>query len=151
VEYVANDHLLELTARASAHLAELTAGRYELSLDDEAAFVVRDHDLGGVSRPVSGLSGGESFLTALALALSLSSLVQARSSRPLGFFFLDEGFGTLDPEALDRVMTAIEGLRSEDRVIGLISHVPEVRDRVPRYLSVTRVVGGASRVQLVDG
>lgn len=151
VEYVANDHLQELTARASEHLASLTGGRYRLSLDDEAAFVVRDDELGGVVRPVTGLSGGESFLCALALALALSSLVQARSRRPLGFFFLDEGFGTLDPDALDRVMSAIEGLRSDDRLIGLISHVPEVRDRVPRYLLVSRVAGGASSVRVVDG
>lgn len=150
VEYVANDHLQELTLRAGEHLAALTGGRYRLSLDEDLSFVVRDADLGGVVRPVTGLSGGESFLTALALALALSSLVQARSARPLGFFFLDEGFGTLDPDALDRVMSAIEQLRAPERLIGVISHVPEVRDRVPRYLAVSRGTGGASEVRVVD-
>ncbi|MCB9685795.1 MAG: SMC family ATPase [Alphaproteobacteria bacterium] len=150
VEYVANDHLVELTARASDHLAELTGGRYALRLDEESAFVVRDEDLGGEVRPVHGLSGGESFLCALALALALSAQVQARSERPLGFFFLDEGFGTLDPEALDRVMTAIEGLRSADRIIGLISHLPAIRDRVPRWLWVSREQGSGSSVEMRD-
>ncbi len=151
VEYVANDHLVELTARASEHLAELTSGRYALQLDPDLAFVVRDEDLGGEVRPVHGLSGGESFLTALSLALALSAQVQARSARPLGFFFLDEGFGTLDPESLDRVMTAIERLRSEERLIGLISHVPGIRDRVPRWLSVSRAPGQGSAIELRDG
>lgn len=143
VEFVANDHLAELTARASAHLAELTGGRYGLELDGELAFVIRDEDAGGAQRPVHTLSGGESFLTALALALALSTKVQERSARPLGFFFLDEGFGTLDPEALERVMNAIERLRDGSRLIGLISHVPAIRERVPRYLWVHPPEGGA--------
>lgn len=151
VEFVANDHLAELTARASVHLEALTLGRYALHLDEDLAFVVRDEDGGGAMRPVHSLSGGESFLTALALALALSTQVQQRSARPLGFFFLDEGFGTLDPESLDRVMSAIEGLRGENRVIGLISHVPAVRERVPRYLWVhpASAVAGSS-IELRD-
>jgi exonuclease SbcC len=149
VEYVANDHLAELVARAGAHLHDLSGGRYNLGLDEESAFVVIDQDAAGGARPVHTLSGGESFLTALALALALSAKVQERSTRPLGFFFLDEGFGTLDPEALDRVMTAIEGLRDGHRLIGLISHLPSIRERVPRYLWVEPGTQG-SRVQLVD-
>ncbi|MEM6926596.1 MAG: SbcC/MukB-like Walker B domain-containing protein [Myxococcota bacterium] len=138
VEYVANDHLTELATRASEHLGTLTDGRYALALDDDTGFEIVDHHGGGAVRPVHTLSGGESFLTALSLALALSTQVQARSARPLGFFFLDEGFGTLDPEALDRVMSSIEQLRDDNRVIGLISHVPSIRERVPRYLWVHR-------------
>ena len=88
-------------------------------------------------RPVHTLSGGETFMASLALALALSTQVQARSQHPLEFFFLDEGFGSLDAEALDRVMGAIESLRDDARTIGLISHVPAVRERVPRYLEVS--------------
>ncbi|MEQ1501506.1 MAG: SbcC/MukB-like Walker B domain-containing protein, partial [Myxococcota bacterium] len=151
VEFVANDHLAELTARASVHLQALTSDRYGLALDQELAFVVRDEDAGGAIRPVHSLSGGESFLTALSLALALSEQVQQRSARPLGFFFLDEGFGTLDPEAIDRVMTAIERLRDGQRLIGLISHVPAIRERVPRYLWVTPPTGAhGSRIELRD-
>ncbi|MBX2796136.1 MAG: SMC family ATPase [Myxococcales bacterium] len=152
VEYVANDHLTELAERASDHLAALTHERYRLELDDETAFHVRDAHAGGAVRPVHTLSGGEAFLTALSLALALSTQVQARSTRSLGFFFLDEGFGTLDPDALDRVMSAIEHLRDPSRVIGLISHVPGVRERVPRYLWVHRPAdtGSGSTVEMRD-
>jgi exonuclease SbcC len=150
VEFVANDHLTELTARAAAYLGELTGGRYGLALDDELAFVVRDEEAGGAVRPVHTLSGGESFLTALSLALALSTKIQERSARPLGFFFLDEGFGTLDPEAIDRVLSAIEHLRDERRLIGLISHVPAIRERVPRYLWVSGDATSGSKVEVHD-
>jgi len=184
VEYVANDHLADLVARATTHLGLLTSGRYRLAVDDDASFLVHDDDAGGAVRPVHSLSGGESFLTALSLALALSEQMQAGSLRPLGFFFLDEGFGTLDPDALDRVMTAIErlriaglpsgeglrlpglpsgeglrvaglpsgeGLGAGHRLIGLISHVPAVRERVPRYLWVDPPAAGhGSSVALHD-
>ena len=151
VEYVANDHLTELATRASEHLAALTEGRYALALDEDRGFEIVDHHGGGAVRPVHTLSGGESFLTALSLALALSTQVQARSAHPLGFFFLDEGFGTLDPEALDRVMSSIENLRDAERVIGLISHVPAIRERVPRYLWVHRPdETGGSTVEMRD-
>ena len=150
VEYVATDHLSELASRASTHLASLTGDRYSLQIDEEVAFQIRDAHGGGCLRPVHTLSGGESFLTALSLALALSSQVQARSDRQLGFFFLDEGFGTLDPEALDRVMSAIEGLGGPERIIGLISHVPAIRERVPRYLWVNRADAQGSTVELRD-
>ena len=136
VEFVANDLLSELAHTATEHLRALTDARYALALDTDGAFLVRDHDAGGAVRPVHTLSGGEAFLTSLALALALSTQVQARGVQPLEFFFLDEGFGTLDPEALDRVMTAVENLRDGHRIIGLISHVPAVRERVPSQVRV---------------
>ena len=110
---------------------------------------MRDDDAGGATRPVQSLSGGEAFLSSLALALALSTQIQARGARPLEFFFLDEGFGSLDPEALDRVMTAIERLRDGHRVIGLISHVPGVRERVPVHL-VVHEAGSKGRGSTVE-
>ena len=82
------------------------------------------------------LSGGEVFLTSLALALALSSKIQLRGRYPLGFFFLDEGFGSLDAEKLDKVMSALEKLHDRDRMVGVISHVREMKERLPRYLEV---------------
>lgn len=153
VDFVANDLLADLARAASEHLARLTDGRYALVVDDDGGFLIRDDDAGGAVRPVHTLSGGEAFLTSLALALALSTEVQAHGPRPLEFFFLDEGFGTLDPEALDRVMTAIESLRDGHRLIGLISHVPSVRERVPRHVLVhpagTRQKGSA--IEVVSG
>ncbi|MCB9671893.1 MAG: hypothetical protein H6734_20625, partial [Alphaproteobacteria bacterium] len=136
VEYVANDYLADLTADATRHLQALTRGRYALDLDDQGTFLVADLDAGGATRPASSLSGGETFLASLALALALSTQVQRHNASALELFFLDEGFGSLDPESLDRVMTAIEGLAAESRVIGLISHVGAVRERVPRRLEL---------------
>ena len=91
---------------------------------------------GGVRRPVSTLSGGETFLTSLALALALSAQIQLRGQYPLQFFFLDEGFGTLDPELLETVITALERLHNDKLTVGIISHVPELRSRLPRKLIV---------------
>ncbi|MEZ4319621.1 MAG: SMC family ATPase [Myxococcota bacterium] len=137
VEYVANDYLHDLAALATEHLGRLTRGRYALTLDDSGGFLVADLDAGGAVRPASSLSGGETFITSLALALALSTQVQRHNTRALEFFFLDEGFGSLDPESLDRVMSAIESLSDGRRVIGLISHVGAVRERVPRYLALS--------------
>ena len=152
VEYIANDYLHELAQVANHHLAILTADRYALQLDETGSFLVRDEDGGGALRPVTSLSGGETFVASLALALALSSQVQARSTQPLELFFLDEGFGTLDGEALDRVMTAIESLQSDVRTIGVISHVPAVRERVPRYVMVAQPGrdGSGSRLSIHD-
>lgn len=136
VEFVAEEYLASVTADASRRLADLTSGRYALELDGGGGFVVRDDANGGVRRPVSSLSGGETFVTSLALALALSKQIQLHGTYPLEFFFLDEGFGTLDPELLDTVMTSLEKLRSEQVSIGIISHVPELRQRVARRLIV---------------
>ena len=114
----------------------MTANRYGLEIGDEGEFVLRDEGAGGMRRPVSTLSGGETFLTSLSLALALSMEIQMRGGR-LEFFFLDEGFGTLDPELLEVVMDALERLRMDDFTIGVISHVPEIRVRMPRRLVVT--------------
>lgn len=136
VEFVAEEYLASVTIDASERLGSLTSGRYALELDSSGGFVIRDDSNGGVRRPVSSLSGGETFITSLALALALSKQIQLHGTYPLEFFFLDEGFGTLDPELLETVMTSLERLRSEQVSIGIISHVPELRQRVSRRLVV---------------
>jgi len=87
-------------------------------------------------------------LTSLALALALSSQIQLRGKYPLEFFFLDEGFGTLDPELLDTVVTALEKLHSDRLSVGVISHVPELRARLARKLAVipAEQAGEGSRI-----
>ncbi|MCG3055783.1 SMC family ATPase, partial [Escherichia coli] len=114
----------------------LTRHRYAIEVDSQGGFIMRDDANGGVKRPVSTLSGGETFLTSLALALSLSAQIQLRGEYPLQFFFLDEGFGTLDGELLDTVVTALEKLQSDNLSIGVISHVQELRARLPKRLIV---------------
>ena len=90
------------------------------------------------------LSGGETFLTSLSLALALSSKVQLRGQYPLGFFFLDEGFGTLDEEKLDAVIGALERLHDRNRLVGVISHVKDLKERLPYYLEVIPAGGDGS-------
>jgi len=85
---------------------------------------------------VTSLSGGETFITSLALALALSKQIQLKGQSPLEFFFLDEGFGTLDRNLLDTVIDSLERLSTKERVIGVISHVPELKNRIARRLIV---------------
>lgn len=108
VEFLAEEQLESVARDASARLGVLTRQRYAIEVDSEGGFVMRDDANGGVKRPVSSLSGGETFLTSLSLALALSAQIQLRGEYPLQFFFLDEGFGTLDQDLLDTVVTALE-------------------------------------------
>ena len=148
VEFLAGEQLMRVTRDASARLGQLTRYRYALEIDSEGGFIIRDDANGGVKRPVSTLSGGETFITSLALALALSAQIQLKGQNPLEFFFLDEGFGTLDPELLEVVVSTLEQLRFERLTIGLISHVPELRNRLPRRLLVLPAdpSGAGSRV-----
>jgi exonuclease SbcC len=148
VQFLAEEHLRDMALEASQRLGSLTGQRYALELADGSEFVIRDDYSGGQRRPAATLSGGETFLTSLALALALSTKIQLAGQYPLGFFFLDEGFGTLDAEKLELVMSSLEKLRDRDRIVGVISHVQEMRDRLPCYLEVipTRDDGSGSRV-----
>ncbi|QQE80574.1 AAA family ATPase [Alicyclobacillus sp. SO9] len=136
VRYVAKEQMELVARQASNRLAHLTHGRYALTFNDDGDFLMRDIHNGGQTRPVNTLSGGETFLTSLSLALALSSHIQLRGEHPLEFFFLDEGFGTLDPDLLDVVISSMESLNLERMSIGLISHVPELRQRMQRRLIV---------------
>lgn len=148
VEFLAKEQLDYVARHASERLKQLTRNRYALETDSESGFVMRDDSNGGVKRPVTTLSGGETFLTSLSLALSLSSQIQLRGEHPLEFFFLDEGFGTLDPELLEVVMSTLEELNLGNMTIGVISHVPEMRQRMNRRLIVepAEAAGRGSRV-----
>ncbi|NLX85551.1 MAG: AAA family ATPase [Clostridiales bacterium] len=148
VEYISEERLRYIAREASQTLAMLTRYRYSLELDTGQGFVVRDNANGGVCRAVSTLSGGETFLTSLSLALALSKQIQLKGQSPLEFFFLDEGFGTLDSGLLDIVVDALERLSCKERIIGVISHVPELKNRIARRLIVEppSVDGRGSRV-----
>ncbi|MGC4375324.1 AAA family ATPase [Fictibacillus sp. Mic-4] len=150
VEFVAEEQLIQVSKDASNRLGQLTRGRYAIEVDSANGFIIRDDANGGVRRPVSSLSGGETFLTSLALALSLSAQIQLRGKYPLEFFFLDEGFGTLDQELLDTVVTALEKLRIDSFSVGVISHVPELQARLTRRLIVrpADLAGAGSSVKL---
>lgn len=136
IDYIAEERLRYVAAKASELLGTMTGYKYALELDTDSGFVIRDNSNGGVYRMVTSLSGGETFLTSLSLALALSEQIQLKGQSPLEFFFLDEGFGTLDKSLLDTVIDSLEKLSSQERVIGIISHVPELKNRIARRLIV---------------
>jgi exonuclease SbcC len=144
VEFVATSQLKYIAIEASKRLKEITRGRYALELDSSGNFVMRDDFNGGTRRATDTLSGGETFLTSLSLALALSSQIQLKGSAPLELFFLDEGFGTLDSELLEIVISSLEKLHSDRLCVGLISHVEELKSRMPVKLIVTPANQGTS-------
>jgi exonuclease SbcC len=99
----------------------------------------------GTERPTSSLSGGETFMTALALALGLADVVaEEAGGRRIETLFVDEGFGTLDDASLDLVVDVLDDLRDGGRLVGLVSHVAELRRRVPARLEVIRGRAGST-------
>lgn len=135
LEFIASEYLQEICASASKTLVSLTGGKYFLKYDDKE-FKVGDNLNGGALRVVKTLSGGETFLVSLSLALSLSGAICAQSQRPIEFFFLDEGFGTLDEKLVDTVMDVL-GKLSKSFSVGLISHVEELKRRIDYKAVVT--------------
>lgn len=150
IDYIAEERLRYVAAKASETLGLMTNHRYGLELDTHTGFIIRDQSSGGAHRMVTSLSGGEIFLTSLSLALALSEQIQLKGQSPLEFFFLDEGFGTLDQDLLDTVIDSLVRLSSTDRVIGLISHVPELKSRIVRRLIVDppTLQGDGSRIKI---
>lgn len=137
IEYVAQSKLAYIAREASVILSNISGGNYALEINESAEFIIRDNKNGGAVRPSDTLSGGELFITSLSLALALSSSIQLNGAAPLEFFFLDEGFGSLDDDLLDTVMSSLERLQSKKRSIGIISHVETIQARVPLKLLVT--------------
>ncbi len=142
VEFVAANQLKYVSVEASKKLKEITGGTYGLEVDENGRFLIRDYKNGGAQRDASTLSGGETFVASLALALALSSQIQLKGTAPLELFFLDEGFGTLDDNLLDIVMDSLEKVHHKRLSIGIISHVESIKNRVPVKLIVAPAVAG---------
>ncbi|SCZ80818.1 AAA family ATPase [Acidaminobacter hydrogenoformans] len=151
VEFLAMNQLDYILQEASRRLMVMTANRYRLEVDSRGNFRISDHHQGGVSRDLRSLSGGETFMASLALALAMSSRLQLRGKIRLETFLLDEGFGSLDAALLDVVMHSLETLIGDQLSVGLISHVEALKARVPVRLDVTPAEPGVSgtKVQTV--
>lgn len=131
----------QLLTRAGHLLHDISDGRYRLALAG-GDYVVQDLWNAGEIRGVKTLSGGETFLASLALAISLSDYLAG--NKLLGALFLDEGFGTLDPQALESVAGALENLRTQGRMVGLVTHVESLSERLPSRLLVSKSIAGSS-------
>ena len=144
--------LEQLCLGASKELSKLSGDSYSLDLDDRNNFVVVDHHNADERRPVRTLSGGETFLASLSLALALSEhLVDLAvgGAAKLEALFLDEGFGALDSDTLDVVINAIEELGSRGRMVGVVTHVKELSESIPVRYEVTKE-GNRSSIQRVE-
>ncbi|MBV9094832.1 MAG: SMC family ATPase, partial [Streptosporangiaceae bacterium] len=154
--FVLAARLEEVAAAASERLLKMTSGRYSLVHTDARRGGGRS-GLGllacdawtGVDRDTATLSGGETFLASLALALGLADVVTAEAGgTPIEALFVDEGFGSLDSETLEEVMTVLDGLREGGRMVGIVSHVAELRQRIPAQVRVHKGQAG-SRLELL--
>lgn len=134
MEFIADEYLKDVANSAKSRVLELTGGRYGLLYRGD--FYVTDNLKGGAERKVSSLSGGETFLVSLSLALALAFEISKKALKPIDFFFLDEGFGTLDEELIETVTDSLEKLRRADLTVGLISHVSELKNRIASKLFV---------------
>lgn len=157
--YVLAGRLEQVAAAASERLDVMSDGRFSLEHTDALAARGAASGLGlevmdawtGQRRDPATLSGGESFMASLALALGLADVVQHETGGvDIETLFVDEGFGTLDEQTLEQVMEAIEGLRAGGRTVGLVSHVPELKQRIPAQIRVTKGRSG-STLEVVAG
>jgi exonuclease SbcC len=158
--YVLSERLRQVVAAANERLARMTDRRYSLEhCDDRGAgelrgglsLRVRD-DWNGVPRDPATLSGGETFVVSLALALGLADTVAHEAGgTDIDTLFIDEGFGSLDPDTLEDVMDTLDTLRDGGRVVGLVSHVPELRSRITTQLEVVKGRGGSTLRPVLAG
>ncbi|MFT4050669.1 MAG: SMC family ATPase [Microbacterium sp.] len=154
--FVLAAELEEIVAAANLRLSEMSAGRYTLHHSDARAARGRASGLGievldahtGRLRPPQSLSGGETFLASLALALGLGQVVTSRAGGiRIDTLFVDEGFGSLDPETLELAMRTLDELRDGGRTVGVISHVEAMKDQLPAQLVVEATSGGPSIIR----
>lgn len=159
--FVLTSYFEQIVAAANLHLWQMSMGRYQLLRKKERSRGNTSSGLDleimdsytGLPRHVSTLSGGESFETSLALALGLAEVVQQNAGGiQIQTMFVDEGFGSLDPQSLDSAIQTLTGLREEGRLVGIISHVPQLYERIPTRIVVTPSINGSSaKISFADG
>jgi DNA repair protein SbcC/Rad50 len=146
INYISSVYLQELCHAATERFYKLTNQRLSLEITDDNNFQVRDFINGGKVRNVKTLSGGQTFQAALSLALALADNIQQITESKQNFFFLDEGFGSLDKESLDIVFDTLKSLRKENRIVGVISHVEEMQQEIDTHLRIVNEEERGSRI-----
>ena len=156
--YVQTTYFDRIIRRANSRLVTMSGGQYELirrrDTDNRRSQTGLELDVidhyNGSSRPVNTLSGGESFKASLALALGLSDEIQSSAGGVrLDSMFIDEGFGSLDERSLDQAMNSLEKLSDGNRLVGIISHVAELKERIDKQIIVTKQKTGGSTAKIV--
>jgi len=136
VNYISSVHLQNLCRAANERFYRLTRQKLSLEITEDNNFQIRDFMNGGKVRSVKTLSGGQTFQAALSLALALADNIQKITESNQNFFFLDEGFGSLDKDSLTVVFDTLKSLRRENRIVGVISHVEEMQQEIDVHLRI---------------
>ena len=143
VDFVSKIYLENLCKTANERFFKMTKQQLSLEVNSNNDFEVIDLLNSGRKRLLKTLSGGQKFQAALALALALADTVHARSASKNNFFFIDEGFGSLDKDALAIVFSTLQSLKKENRIIGIISHVEELQQEIQTYIKITNGENGS--------
>ncbi|MFV0267353.1 MAG: SbcC/MukB-like Walker B domain-containing protein, partial [Draconibacterium sp.] len=146
VNYISSVYLQSLCNAANDRFFQLTRQKLSLEITPDNNFQVRDFMNGGKIRSVKTLSGGQTFQAALSLALALADNIQKITESNQNFFFLDEGFGSLDKESLGVVFDTLKSLRKENRIVGVISHVEEMQQEIDVHLRIDNHEERGSRI-----
>jgi len=149
VQYVSSIYLHQLCDNANIRFHRMTRNQLSLSINDLGNFEVIDFLNEGHRRSVKTLSGGQAFQVSLSLALALAESVQSNNQAQQNFFFIDEGFGTQDSASVNVVFDTLLQLQKEDRIVGIISHVEELKERMPLALQITKDTVRGSLIELV--
>ncbi|MEM9676177.1 MAG: SbcC/MukB-like Walker B domain-containing protein, partial [Bacteroidota bacterium] len=147
VKYASTVLLDNLCRVANQRFMQLTHNSLSLELNNDNEFVVRDYLNDGKTRLLKTLSGGQTFQASLCLALALAENVKSLNQADQSFFFLDEGFGSLDKESLRVVFDTLKSLRKENRVVGIISHVEELQHEIDVFLTIKKDQQRGSSIQ----
>jgi len=143
VDYASSIYLRNLIQAANHRFHQMTHQQLHLELGEGNSFWVRDLLNGGHMRLLKTLSGGQKFQAALSLALALADHIHVRNESRHNFFFLDEGFGSLDKNSLQTVFETLKSLRKENRIVGIISHVEELQQEIQTYLKIEQTEEGS--------
>jgi exonuclease SbcC len=146
VNYVSSVYMQNLVNAANERFFKLTGHKLRLELTPKNDFEVRDFMNNGQTRHVKTLSGGQTFQASLSLALALADSIHYQRQTTENFFFLDEGFGSLDRESLQMVFETLKALRAENRIVGIISHVEELQQEIDAYIKITNTPESGSVV-----
>lgn len=155
--YIQTTYFERILARANIRLQKMSGGQYDLKRREKAdnkqslsglELDIIDH-INTTERSVNTLSGGEAFLASLALALGLSDEVQMSTGIHLDTLFVDEGFGSLDSEALSKAYNTLAGLTEGNRLVGIISHVAELKEKIDKQIVVKKEKTGESRAEII--
>src|SRR5690606_24210867 len=138
VNYVSSIHLHRLCEIANQRFHRLTKNQLSLVINENNEFEIIDYLNDGRRRSAKTLSGGQAFQASLCLALALAENIQSLNKADKNFFFIDEGFGTQDSESINTVFDTLQYLHQENRVVGIISHVEELKERMPRSITVVK-------------